>query len=58
MSNAQPVFAILGAGRGGKAMAADLAVRGFQVRQFNRTFERVESIKMWGGTELGTEEGD
>lgn len=58
MSNAQPIFAVLGAGHGGKAMAADLAVRGFQVRQFNRTFERVESIKMRGGTELEMEQGE
>ena len=49
--------AILGAGHGGKAMAADLAVRGFSVRLFNRTFERVEVIKARGGIELETEDG-
>jgi len=57
MSNDKPVFAVLGAGHGGKAMAADLAVRGFEVRLFNRTFERVEAIKMRGGIELETEDG-
>jgi opine dehydrogenase len=49
--------AILGAGHGGRAMAADLAVRGFSVRLFNRTFERVEVIKARGGIELETEDG-
>lgn len=58
MSNEQPVFAVLGAGHGGKAMAADLAARGFRVHQFNRTFERVEAIKLRGGIELETEQGE
>jgi len=57
MSTDKPIFAVLGAGHGGKAMAADLAVRGFEVRLFNRTFERVEAIKMRGGIELETEDG-
>jgi opine dehydrogenase len=57
MSNDKPVFAVLGAGHGGKAMAADLAVRGFPVHLFNRTFERVEAIKARGGIELETEDG-
>jgi len=57
MSNDKPVFAVLGAGHGGKAMAADLAVRGFHVHLFNRTFERVEAIKARGGIELETEIG-
>ena len=38
-------------------MAADLAVRGFPVHLFNRTFERVEAIKARGGIELETEDG-
>ncbi len=58
MKSDKPVFAVLGAGHGGKAMAADLAVRGFEVRLFNRTFERVEPIKMRGGIELETERGE
>lgn len=57
MSNDKPVFAVLGAGHGGKAMAADLAVRGFPVHLFNRTFARVEAIKARGGIELETEDG-
>lgn len=58
MSNEKPIFAVLGAGHGGKAMAADLGVRGFQVRLFNRTFERVETIKKRGGIDLETEQGE
>lgn len=53
----KPVFAVVGAGHGGKAMAAELAVRGFEVHLFNRTFERVETIQMRGGIELETEKG-
>jgi len=58
MSNDKPVFAVLGAGHGGKAMAADLASRGFRVRLFNRTFERVETIQIRGGIELQAENGE
>ena len=58
MSNDKPVFAVLGAGHGGKAMAADLAVRGFSVHLFNRTFERLEAIQARGGIELETEDGE
>lgn len=58
MSNEHPIFAVLGAGHGGKSMAAELASRGFRVRLFNRTFERVEPIKMRGGIELETEQGE
>ena len=57
MSSDKPVFAVLGAGHGGKAMAADLAVRGFKVRLFNRTFAHIEAIKARGGIELETEDG-
>jgi len=58
MNQDKPIFAVLGAGHGGKAMAADLAVRGFQVRLFNRTYERVDMIKRRGGIELETEQGE
>jgi len=57
VSSDKPVFAVLGAGHGGKAMAADLAVRGFKVRLFNRTFAHIEAIKARGGIELETEDG-
>jgi len=57
MTHEKPVFAVVGAGHGGKAMAADLASRGFRVRLFNRTFEHVETIQMRGGIELQREDG-
>lgn len=45
-------IAILGAGHGGRAMAADLAARGYHVNLFNRTAEHIEAIKARGGIEL------
>jgi opine dehydrogenase len=44
--------AVLGAGNGGCAAAADLAMRGFDVRLFNRTRGRIEPILERGGLEL------
>lgn len=44
--------AVLGAGNGGCAAAADLARRGFEVRLYNRTYERIRSIVERGGLEL------
>jgi opine dehydrogenase len=58
MTNEKPVFAVLGAGHGGKAMAGDLAVRGFQVQLFNRTYERIDTIKRRGGIELEDDKGE
>jgi opine dehydrogenase len=49
-------IAVLGAGHGGRAMAADLAVRGFQVRLYNRTPEHIEGIQARGGIELQLDE--
>lgn len=48
---------VIGAGHGGKAIAADLAIRGFEVRLYNRTFEHIETIAMRGGIELTLEDG-
>jgi opine dehydrogenase len=49
---------VIGAGHGGKAMAAHLALKGFAVTLYNRTFEHIEIIKKRGGIELeGDEEG-
>jgi len=45
-------FAVIGAGHGGKAMAADLALKGFNVRLFNRTLDHIETICARGGIEL------
>jgi opine dehydrogenase len=50
-------FAIIGAGHGGKAMAADLAVRGFMVNLYNRTPARIKEIALRGEIELEYNDG-
>ncbi len=50
-------YTIIGAGHGGKAMAADLAVRGFPVNLYNRTPDRIEEIGLRGEIELEYEDG-
>ncbi len=48
----RPKFCVLGAGHGGTAMAAHLALMGFEVNLWNRSPERIESIMAVGGIEL------
>ena len=43
---------VIGAGHGGKAMAAHLALMGFRVTLYNRTAERVAAIKARRGIDL------
>ena len=50
-------FAVIGAGHGGKAMAAHLALMGFKVNLFNRTADHIEIIRKRGGIELESMEG-
>lgn len=50
-------FTVVGAGHGGKAMAAHLALMGFPVTLYNRTPENVAAIKQRGGIELESSEG-
>jgi opine dehydrogenase len=51
-------YTVLGAGHGGKAMAAHLALMGASVALWNRTFEHISIIKKRGGIELeSTESG-
>ncbi|MBA3653620.1 MAG: NAD(P)-binding domain-containing protein [Actinobacteria bacterium] len=51
-------IAVVGAGNVGCALAADLALRGFDVRIFNRSAERVRGIREAGGiTASGAIEG-
>jgi opine dehydrogenase len=50
-------FTVIGAGHGGKAMAAHLALKGFPTKLFNRTPENIESIRQRGGIELDSYEG-
>ncbi len=48
---------VIGAGHGGKSMAADLAVHGYAVRLYNRTYENIETIAVRGGIEITFEDG-
>ena len=50
-------IAVIGAGHGGKSMAADLAIKGFSVRLYNRTAAHIEAIKLRGGIQLLSEDG-
>jgi len=44
--------AVLGAGNGGCATAADLAIRGFETRLYSRSEKTVEPLRRRGGIEL------
>ncbi len=50
-------YTVIGAGHGGKAMAAHLALMGFEVTLYNRTFEHISILKKRGGIELENAEG-
>ncbi len=54
----RPVFAVLGAGNGGMAMAGHLALRGFEVRLFNRSPERIDAVRQTGSIQLVAEDDD
>ncbi|OGS52197.1 MAG: NADP transhydrogenase subunit alpha [Euryarchaeota archaeon RBG_13_61_15] len=57
-SERKPTFAVLGAGHGGLAMAAHLAVMGFRTRLWNRSRERIEQVIDRGGIDVeGAVEG-
>lgn len=58
MSRVELQITIIGAGHGGKAMAADLAARGYAVRLYNRTYEHVAAIALRGGIEITLEDGE
>ena len=55
--NNETHYTVIGAGHGGKAMAAHLALMGFPVTLYNRTPENVAAIKARSGIELGSYEG-
>lgn len=55
--NAETRYVVIGAGHGGKAMAAHLALMGFPVTLYNRTPENVAVIKARGEIELTSYEG-
>lgn len=48
-------YTVIGAGNGGRTMAAHLALMGFPVVLFNRTPTNVSAIKLRGGIELMSE---
>jgi len=50
-------YTVIGAGHGGKAMTAHLALMGFNVTLFNRTAEHIAAIEARGGIELESFEG-
>lgn len=50
-------YVVIGAGHGGKAMAAHLALMGLQVNLYNRTFDHIDVIKKRGGIELEGPDG-
>ena len=50
-------YTVVGAGHGGKAMTAHLALMGFPTTLFNRTPAHVEVIRLRGGIELESYEG-
>ena len=49
-------YTVIGAGHGGKAMAAHLALMGLKVTLYNRTFDHISVIKKRGGIELESSE--
>jgi len=55
--NAPENYTVIGAGHGGKAMAAHLALMGFQVTLYNRTFDHIAALKARGGIDLESPEG-
>lgn len=50
-------YTVIGAGHGGRAMAAHLALMGLQVTLYNRTFDHVAALQARGGIELDSPEG-
>jgi len=50
-------YTVIGAGHGGRAMAAHLALMGFDVALYNRTPDHIEGIKARKGIDLESGEG-
>jgi len=50
-----PTFCVLGAGPGGLAMAAHLAMTGCRVNMFNRTLAHIEAVRARGGIDADGE---
>ena len=45
-------FTVIGAGHGGKAMAAHLGLLGFSTRLYNRSMDHIAAIRELGGIDL------
>jgi len=52
LDSQKPTFCVLGAGHGGQALAAHLAILGFDVSLYNRTYARIKQIAVLGGINL------
>ncbi len=50
-------YTVIGAGHGGKAMTAHLALMGLRVTLYNRTFDHIAALKARGGIDLDSVEG-
>jgi opine dehydrogenase len=50
-------YTVIGAGHGGKAMAAHLALMGFETTLYNRTPEHISALKQRGGIDLESYDG-
>ena len=55
--NVATKYTVIGAGHGGKAMAAHLALMGFEVVHYNRTPDHISGEQARGGIELESFEG-
>ncbi len=57
LNNTDLQITVIGAGHGGKAMAADLAVHGYSVRLYNRTYQNIEVIAAAAGSKSSWKTG-
>lgn len=55
--NTPELITVIGAGHGGKAMAAHLGLMGFKVTLYNRTFDHIAAIHARKGLDLESVEG-
>jgi len=56
MNKTETRYTVIGAGNGGKALAAHLAIMGFEVTLYNRTFENIAAIQARGGITLESQD--
>ena len=56
MNNMETRYTVIGAGNGGKAMAAHLAIMGFEVTLYNRTPEKIAAIQARSGITLESQD--